>query len=61
VQIYSPTQDELQEFRNMAVPAVKRFISEKYGKAGDEWADKFLAAIKQAEQQLAAEAKTAVK
>lgn len=61
VQIYSPTQDELQEFRNMAVPAVKRFISDKYGKAGDEWADKFLAAIKQAEQQLAAEAKTAVK
>jgi C4-dicarboxylate-binding protein DctP len=49
MKIYSPTPDELNQFRQAAQNSVLPYIR---GKIGDEWVDKVLKAVKQAEQDL---------
>ena len=44
-EVYTPTADELQEFKALAIPAAKAFFEETLGADGMAWIDKYLAAI----------------
>ncbi len=44
-EVYTPTADELQQFKALAIPAAKAFFEETLGADGMAWIDKYLAAI----------------
>lgn len=48
MEIYSPTDEELQQFRDITIPATLEFIEQEFGEEGVELAEKYLAAIERA-------------
>lgn len=54
MQVYVPTAAEMKQFRDLSVPAARKFIEEKNKDEGKVWIDKFFAAIAQAENELGA-------
>ena len=44
-EVYTPTADELQQFKALAIPAAKAFFEKTLGDEGMAWIDKYLAAI----------------
>jgi len=57
MEVYTPTADELAQFKKLAISGAKKFISEKLGDEGTMWVDKFLNAIEKAESEIKAQAK----
>lgn len=51
-EIYTPTAEELQQFKDLAIPAAKAFFEESLGEEGMAWIDKYLAAIADVEQSM---------
>ncbi len=56
VEIYYPTQDELDAFADVTVPAALEFIEEEWGEEGIYWAEKYLEAVEEAEEKVEARA-----
>ncbi|PKL05929.1 MAG: C4-dicarboxylate ABC transporter substrate-binding protein [Spirochaetae bacterium HGW-Spirochaetae-9] len=52
MQVYVPTKAEMKQFRDVAIPAAREFMSAQYKKEGEALVDKFFAAIEQAEKEL---------
>jgi TRAP-type transport system periplasmic protein len=50
MEIYSPTKSELKQFRDLAQPAVKKYLDKRFGSKGKEMLNAFLSAIKAAEK-----------
>jgi TRAP-type C4-dicarboxylate transport system substrate-binding protein len=44
-EVYTPTAAELQQFKDLAIPAATKFFEEKLGAEGMAWIEKYLAAI----------------
>jgi len=53
LEVYVPTAAEMKQFRDLSIPAARKFIEEKNKADGKIWIDKFFAAIAQAEKELA--------
>jgi len=45
MEVYTPTAEELQQFKDLAIPAAKDFFQETLGDEGMAWIEKYLAAI----------------
>ena len=52
VEIYYPTQEELDAFADVTVPAALEFIEDEYGDEGLYWAEKYLEAVEEAEEKV---------
>ncbi len=52
MQVYVPNAAEMQQFKDLSIPAASAFLENKYGKNGKVWVDKFLKAIADAERKL---------
>lgn len=52
MEIYSPTDEELQQFRDISIPATLDFIADEFGDEGVELAELYLQAIEQAKEEL---------
>ena len=52
MEVYNPTPEEMQAFRDEAIPAAMAFIEEEYGEEGAEMADNYLNAIDAAREKL---------
>jgi len=52
MQVYVPTKAEMKQFREVAIPAAREFMSAQYKKEGEVLVDKFFAAIEKAEKEL---------
>ncbi len=44
--VYTPTAEEIEQFRELAIPAAKKFFAKTLGEEGSAWVEKYLAAIK---------------
>ncbi len=53
LEVYVPSTAEMKQFRDAAIPAARKFMSEKYKKEGEDWVNMFFKAIEQAEKDLA--------
>jgi tripartite ATP-independent transporter DctP family solute receptor len=53
MQVYAPNASEMKQFRDAALPAAKKYMTDKYKKDGELWADQFYAAVDAAERELA--------
>jgi TRAP-type C4-dicarboxylate transport system substrate-binding protein len=47
MEIYTPTPQELAEFRKIAIPAAKKFFAQTLGQDGTRWVEKYLNAIEE--------------
>ena len=56
-EIYTPTSDELAQFKKLAIDGAQKIVAEKLGDEGKAWADKFLKATAEAEKKMKALAK----
>jgi tripartite ATP-independent transporter DctP family solute receptor len=45
MEVYTPTAEELEKFRELAIPAAKAFFAKSLGEEGTAWIEKYLAAI----------------
>jgi tripartite ATP-independent transporter DctP family solute receptor len=52
MEVYVPNANEMQQFRNVTMPAAKAFMTDRYKAEGTAWVDRFYAAIDKAEQEL---------
>lgn len=52
LEVYAPTDEELQQFRDIVEPAAMEVIEEEFGEEGLELAERYLEAIETAEQEL---------
>jgi len=52
MKVYVPTPAEMREFKEASIPAARAFMRKKYGREGEQWVDKFLEAIEEAEREL---------
>jgi tripartite ATP-independent transporter DctP family solute receptor len=50
MQVYTPTPEELAQFRSLSIAGAKKIIGEKLGDEGKAWTEKFLNAIEAAEK-----------
>jgi tripartite ATP-independent transporter DctP family solute receptor len=50
MEVYTPTPEEIAQFRKLSVAGAQKIISEKLGEEGKSWTDKFLKAIEAAEK-----------
>ena len=57
MEIYTPSPEELAQFRKLAIAGAQKIISEKLGEEGKAWTDKFLKAIDVAEKKMKAQVK----
>jgi tripartite ATP-independent transporter DctP family solute receptor len=57
MEVYTPTAEELSQFRKLAVAGAQKIISEKLGNEGKAWTDKFLKAIEASEKKVKAQMK----
>lgn len=57
MEVYTPTAEELSQFRKLAVAGAQKIISEKLGNEGKAWTDKYLKAIEAAEKRVKAQMK----
>ncbi|MFA6507525.1 MAG: hypothetical protein WCT14_15600, partial [Treponemataceae bacterium] len=53
MEVYVPSVSEMKQFRDVTMPAAKKFMSDKYKKDGEVWVDQFYGAIDKAEKELA--------
>ena len=44
-EVYTPTAEELEQFKALAIPAAKAFFAKTLGDEGSAWIEKYLAAI----------------
>jgi tripartite ATP-independent transporter DctP family solute receptor len=51
-EVYTPTAEELQQFKDLAIPAAKAFFEETLGEEGVAWIEKYLAAIDAVEKSM---------
>jgi tripartite ATP-independent transporter DctP family solute receptor len=56
-EIYTPTAEELAQFKKLAIAGARKIIAEKLGDEGKAWAEKFLKATEEAEKRVKALAK----
>jgi TRAP-type C4-dicarboxylate transport system substrate-binding protein len=47
MEIYTPTPEELEKFREIAIPAAKKFFAQTLGQEGTQWVEKYLNAIEE--------------
>ena len=52
MKVYVPTSAEMQQFKDLSIPAATAFLEKEYGREGKVWIDKFLKAIADAEREL---------
>ena len=52
MEVYVPSAGEMKQFRDVTMPAARKFMSDKYKKDGEAWVDQFYSAIDQAEKEL---------
>jgi hypothetical protein len=52
MEVYKPTAEELQMFKDVTIPAAMKFIEDEYKEEGKELAQKYLDAIKKAQDAL---------
>ena len=52
MEVYVPNTAEMKQFRDVTMPAAKKFMADKYKKDGEVWVDQFYAAIETAEKEL---------
>jgi hypothetical protein len=52
IEVYSPTSEELKQFKDLAVPAVLEAIEEDLGDKGVQLANDLLEAVEKAEAKL---------
>jgi len=52
MEVYTPTAEELQEFKDVTIPAAMEFIEDEYKEEGKILAEKYLNAIKEAQEKL---------
>jgi tripartite ATP-independent transporter DctP family solute receptor len=52
MEVYKPTAEEMQMFKDQAIPAAMEFIEEEYGDEGAEFAESYLNAIEEAQEKL---------
>ncbi len=45
MEIYTPTSEELEQFRAIAIPAAKKFFAQTLGQEGTRWVEKYLNAV----------------
>ncbi len=57
MEVYTPTAEQLSQFRDLAISGATKLISEKLGEEGKTWVDKFLNAIEKAENKIEAQAR----
>ncbi len=57
MEIYTPTAEELSQFRKLAIAGAQKIIAEKLGEEGKKWTEKFLSAIDAAEKKMKAQVK----
>jgi TRAP-type C4-dicarboxylate transport system substrate-binding protein len=55
MEVYTPTVEELSQFRKSAIAGAQKIITEKLGDEGKVWTDKFLKAIEAAEKKMKAQ------
>lgn len=55
MEVYTPTAEEMQQFRDVAIPAAKAFFAKTLGEDGTKWVEKYLAAIEAVQQELSME------
>lgn len=51
-EVYKPSEEEMEKFRALAIPAGEKYIEEALGEEGIRWLDKLKNAIKIAEEEL---------
>jgi TRAP-type C4-dicarboxylate transport system substrate-binding protein len=47
MEIYTATPEELEQFREIAIPAAKKFFGQSLGQDGTMWVEKYLNAIEE--------------
>lgn len=47
MEVYTPTAEEIEKFRELAIPAAKKFFEKTLGEEGMAWIEKYLAAIEE--------------
>jgi tripartite ATP-independent transporter DctP family solute receptor len=47
MEIYTPTPEELAKFREIAIPAAKKFFAQTLGQEGTQWVEKYLNAVEE--------------
>jgi tripartite ATP-independent transporter DctP family solute receptor len=47
MEIYTPTPEELEQFREIAIPAAKKFFAQTLGQEGTQWVEKYLDAVEE--------------
>ncbi|MFO7715150.1 DctP family TRAP transporter solute-binding subunit [Desulfosarcina sp.] len=52
MEVYTPTPEEIEKFREISIPAAKKFFASSLGEQGTQWIDKYLAAIEEAKKSL---------
>ncbi|MFW6273554.1 MAG: DctP family TRAP transporter solute-binding subunit [Halanaerobium sp.] len=52
MEVYKPTAEEMQMFKDQAIPAAMEFIEEEYGDDGSEFAESYLNAVEEAQEKL---------
>ena len=50
MEIYTPTPEELAKFREIAIPAAKKFFAQTLGQEGTQWVEKYLNAVEEIKQ-----------
>lgn len=57
MEIYTPSAEELAQFRKLAIAGAQKIIAEKLGEEGKVWTEKFLKAIEAAGKKMKAQVK----
>lgn len=52
MEVYTPTAEEIAKFREMAIPAAKKFFAKTLGDEGTLWIEKYLAAIEDVQKSM---------
>jgi hypothetical protein len=48
--VYTATPEELKKFRDIAIPAAKKFFAQSLGEEGTQWVEKYLKAVEEAKK-----------
>ena len=50
MEVYTATPEELEKFRDIAIPAAKKFFAQSLGEEGTQWVEKYLSAVEEAKK-----------
>ena len=50
MEVYTATPEELEKFREIAIPAAKKFFAQSLGEEGTQWVEKYLSAVEEAKK-----------